>query len=305
MSHAMSMARALLSHQVGSSLFQNEHDTLAATRGPRRDASVPLSLRSMCRIVRTEVEGRPVLRLTPRVGESQIDVIYLHGGGYIFPLVPQHWWIIEGLIRMTGASVTVPLYGLAPEHTIDDAIPLLDTVYREVAARGSRLILAGDSAGSALALAQAIRARDCGWRKAAAVLLLSPWVDATVSNPFAKMMEPLDPMLRCDGGAACGRWWAGRRDPRDPMVSPINDTMKGLPPLVIYMGRYDLLLPDAHLLAHKARVAGTQVHMVEAPEGFHLYMAAPGTSEAQQFFYDAASHIIGSPLPKASYATAV
>lgn len=304
----MTMARALLSQRINSSssAFSSELDTVAATHAPRRDASVPLSLRSLCKVSRTHVNDRPVLRLTPRVGTTQVDVMYLHGGGYILPIGYAHWWIIEGLIRMTGASVTVPLYGLAPEHTVDDAIPMLDSVYQDVAARGTRLILAGDSAGGALALAQAMRARNAGWRPASSVLLLSPWVDATVSNPYAKAMEVLDPMLRCDGSAACGRWWAGRRDPRDPMVSPINDSLRDLPPLAIYMGHYDLLMPDALLLTYKARLAGTAVHLVEAPDGFHLYMAAPGTSEAQQFFYDAAAHILGNSFGSIySHATAV
>jgi acetyl esterase/lipase len=44
----------------------------------------------------------------------------------IYPLAGMHWRIIATLIRRTGARVTVPLHGLGPKHTADDAYQLLD-----------------------------------------------------------------------------------------------------------------------------------------------------------------------------------
>ncbi|GAB78831.1 Acetyl esterase/lipase [Austwickia chelonae] len=246
-------------------------------------APPPMSLRRRCFISRIHTGGRPALRLDPVQNSTDIEVVYLHGGGYLHPLSRWHWDTIARVIARTGAAVTVPSYGLAPQHTVDQAIPVLDSVYRQVvdAADGRRLVLMGDSSGGALAVAQAIRARDEGLRAADRIVLLSPWVDASLTNPTAKALERRDIKLRCDTLVEAARHWAGERETTDPMISPINDTLADLPAMTIYQGGHDILRPDVRLFAAKARAAGTRVDMREAPDGFHVYTSAFWTPEGR------------------------
>jgi monoterpene epsilon-lactone hydrolase len=259
----------------------------------RPDAPVPQALRRSFSITADTVRGRQVITLTPKSGGINTHLIYTHGGAYNHPLLGVHWRIIAALTRRTGARVTVPLYGLAPEHTADDAYQLLEDVYRTVAERAGNapVFLVGDSAGAGLAIGQAILYREKGLRAPNGLLLFSPWVDVTMSHPGIAAIAGLDPILAPEGLAAAGTDWAGPRGSTDPLVSPLYDTLEGLPPTFIYQGGHDIFLPDAKKFAAKARAAGTKVELRIYPAAFHVFVAAPWTPEARHALHHAADRI--------------
>jgi len=226
-----------------------------------------------------------VAQVAPRRG-AVVDVMYLHGGGYVGPLGLHHWWIIDQLVSRTGARVTVPSYPLAPEHDVDDAMPVLAELYGWWARQAGecRLALAGDSAGGGLALALTMRARDEGWPSLDRLLLLAPWVDVTMTNPRAWALEYRDPILRCVGAIDDGRAWAGSRSTTDPWVSPINGQLQGLPATLVVQGGCDVLAPDALELVERMRRAGVEVALRYEPGGFHVYPVAVRTPEARAAF---------------------
>ncbi|CAA9323365.1 MAG: hypothetical protein AVDCRST_MAG48-2767 [uncultured Friedmanniella sp.] len=254
------------------------------------EAVAPAAVRRLAHVERTVVAGRPVLRLTPRRGGAGVELLYLHGGAYVHPMESAHWWVVAALLRRTGATITVPDYGLAPWHTVDDALPLLDAVHTDLLARAGtrRVVVAGDSAGGGLALVQAARQREAGVRPADVLLLISPWVEATLQNPAAHALQDVDVLLDCDSLAAAGRLWAGTRDPADPLVSPLRGDLAGLPSLRIYQGGRDLLTPDVRDLAAAASAAGTAVALHQYPDAFHVFPAAFWTPEARHALADMA-----------------
>lgn len=246
-------------------------------------APIPDRLRRIATVTEGHVDGFRVITLTPVAGSSGAHLIYLHGGCYTFPLVAPHWGILAGLIEHSGASVTVPLYGLAPEYTVVDGLKFLRSVWdRETSAGHRRLVLGGDSAGGGLALAHAVAARDAELPAADALLLLSPWLDATLSNPGAQELAPRDPMLAAPGLIEAGTLWAGDLDPGDPRVSPVNADLAGLPPVHIVAGSHDILTPDARLLAQRLHDAGGSVDLRITPGGFHDFPGAPWLPEARR-----------------------
>lgn len=234
-----------------------------------------------------------MVQVTPRGGAAAVEVMYLHGGGYVGPLGTHHWWIIDHLVSVTGAQVTVPSYPLAPEHRVDDAMPVLADLYGWWAGQAgdSRLALAGDSAGGGLALVLAMRARDEGWATLDRLLLLAPWVDVTMTNPRAWALEHRDPILRCVGAIDDGRAWAGSRSPTDPWVSPLNGVLDGLPATLVVQGGCDVLAPDALVLVERMRRAGVHVSLRFEPGGFHVYPVAVRTPEARAAFVQIAEFL--------------
>lgn len=242
------------------------------------------------------LEGRPVLVAAPRDKPATSTVVYWHGGGYINPMLTAHWNLIDALMMRSGAQFVVPGYGLAPQHTIDDAIPLIAAVHEfavHLPCAGKRLVVAGDSAGGGLSLAHAIRARDSLWHSPDALVLCAPWVDVSMTNPQIAEVEKKDVMLRADRLAVAGRAWAGARDVDDPLVSPLKDTLDGLPPITILQGGRDILMPDALALADKAVAAGTSARVHLEPNGFHVYIGATFTPEAKRGLDTAARVIRG------------
>lgn len=217
--------------------------------------------------------------------------MHLHGGAYVYSAQEAHWRALARLAGASGATIHVPLYSLAPGATVDDAFPLIDAVISAVrqGEDGPRVLLSGDSAGGGLAMAQALRMRDLQQRPVDGILLFSPWVDVALDNPEIGRLERRDPMLSRRMLVQAGRWWAGDRDTRDPLVSPLLGDLTGLPRVTTYIGGRDILLADARELDRRIRAAGGESTLQEWASGFHVFMAALSTKESRAVIADAAS----------------
>jgi len=235
-------------------------------RGP-----TPLT-RLLFRVEETGVAGMLVWKIRPRRRRSPASVIYVHGGGYVHPLTADYWRLTRMLAKAP-AEVLVPAYQLAPDANVDDVLPRLLDLYRQTAHGGrSPVVLMGDSAGGALVLTMAGRLRELNLPAPAAVVALSPWLDATLENPEVTDLEATDPMLAESGLRAAGRWWAGPRSPSDPLVSPVNASLADLPPLDVYIGDRDILRPAVNDLAARAEQDGADLHVHEVTAMFHVWM---------------------------------
>jgi monoterpene epsilon-lactone hydrolase len=262
-----------------------EEDELAVLRSRPypEPAPIPRSLQNRYEVSRSMVAGNPVITLTPHRHSNGGQLIYTHGGGYVWPLVSAHWMLLAQATRDTGVTITVPLYRLAPESGVDAAYAMLLKVYTELAERAgaSNITLAGDSAGGGLALGQAITYRDGGLAAPKQVILFSPWVDVTMTHPALPSLESVDPMLRTRRLVVAGELWAGDIDIRDPRISPLQADLHSLPPVHVYQGGRDILVADAHVLAHRLREAGNQGSFELAHAGFHVYVGAVWTPESR------------------------
>ncbi|WP_167855326.1 alpha/beta hydrolase [Hymenobacter wooponensis] len=284
MSFLMRVVRRLLRLKPNAFRSVQTAQASAAKRGP--DALIPRSLRRRCHIRQTTVQGQLVFTLTPQQGASSRELVYIHGGGFIHPLVSAHWSIIKQLIRQTGATITVPIYGLTPAHHVTECYTFLDEVYQQAVTRAGNkpVYLAGDSAGGNLSLGLAIRCRDQGQRLPTAVFLFSPALDLTLTNPEINALLPLDPMLDVPGLKWCFAQWAGGLPLTNPLLSPLYDSLVGLPPIYLYQGGYDILAADARTFAAKAKSVGAPAEVQFYPDGFHVFVGATFTKEARQVF---------------------
>lgn len=93
-------------------------------------------------------------------------------------------------------------YRLAPEHphpaAIDDAV----AAYRGLLDRGvpgSAIAIAGESAGAGLAAATLLALKPAGLPQPSGAVLMSPWVDLTLSGESIKEKAALDPALTPEG----------------------------------------------------------------------------------------------------------
>lgn len=198
--------------------------------------------------------GWPVWTLAPegKADSPRTVVIAVHGGGYTSEIIGPHWSFYIDLVRKAGVEVMAPIYPLAPKGTASVIVPLVaDLIGDQVKLRGAEHVtVEGDSAGAGLLMAamQLLVAR--GAAVPSRMVLLSPWLDATVSDPRSKLVD--DPLLSVPGLAEAGRLWAGELDPSDPLVSPINGSLACLPPTLVYSGSLDILYRDSLRLQERA-----------------------------------------------------
>jgi acetyl esterase/lipase len=81
--------------------------------------------------------------------------------------------------------------------------------------------------------------------------------------------------------AVCSKYYAGDNDPGLPWISPLYGDLRGLPPILIYVGGNETLLDDSTRFAEKAAAAGVDVTLRIGQGMFHCYPAcAPLFPEA-------------------------
>jgi acetyl esterase/lipase len=247
---------------------------------------IPASLAKTVNVTEATIGGYNVFTLLPKTNASKRHVIYYHGGAYVNDVAGPHWDIVGALIDATGATVTVPIYPLAPEQSNRPAFAFLTDVYLNVLtkAAASDVVLAGDSAGGGLALGQAIEFRSQKLPMPGRIILFSPWLDLTHADAEARKLEHKDVMLAVDALRVCGAWWAGGDDPRLPRLSPLYADLEGLPPIELYQGTKDIFVVDARTFVRKVQAAGGSIHYGEYPGAFHVFVGATFTPEAKEVF---------------------
>ncbi|GAA3300272.1 alpha/beta hydrolase [Dactylosporangium vinaceum] len=213
-------------------------------------------------------------------------ILYLHGGAHAAEIQPAHWSFVATLAVQTGRTVTVPIYPLVPAATHRDVQPVLRSLYQTLADRteagaAGALAVMGDSAGAGLALTL-VAQLPAGVARPRDLVLLSPYLDVTLSNPQIPAFAPRDPLLRADHLRELGRRYAGGDDPAQPAVSPINGPLDRLGTVTVFTGTRDLLHPDALRFRDLAAAApGTTVLLHQAQDMVHDWMLLP-IPEARQ-----------------------
>jgi triacylglycerol lipase len=195
---------------------------------------------------RSDFEGTPVWTLRPSSSTEKV-IIGLHGGAYVAEASLFHWWTYTDMARDTGATVVVPLYPLLPEGNAAEVVPdTADFISAMISQHGAENVsVIGDSAGGGLALAATQELVRRGSAVPSRMVLLAPWLDATVSDPRSAAIDGDDPLLDVPSLQDDGSQWAGSLGADHPYASPLNGSLDGLPPTTVFSGSLDLLTPDS------------------------------------------------------------
>lgn len=225
---------------------------------------------------RVELAGRRCLRLEPSARRCPRALVFIHGGGYSLGSLETHRPLAARLAHAVGAATWMLGYRRAPEHPYPAA---LDDLREQWAALDpdlrSAAVLGGDSAGGGLALALALDLVARGEAPPAALVLLSPWVDLTMSGASIDANAGRDVLFTRAGLELMARRYAGPCDPAEPGISPLFAELGGLPPMLIQAGGDELLLDDARATARRAAAAGVEVDVQVYPGQGHVFQATP------------------------------
>lgn len=238
-------------------------------------------------VKRDEFEGMPVWTLRSPGSTSDEVVIGVHGGAYVVNPVILNWLDYATIAANTGASVVVPIYALAGEGgTAQTVIPVIaDLIADQILQRGAENVsVLGDSAGGNIAL---IAVQELVRRHATVpsrMVLSSPGVDLTMSNPdIAFVDDPVLGRITLPALMAIAPIWADGLELTDPMVSSLYGSLAGLPPITVYSGNRDIVMPDVLRLRDKAAATpGADVTFVLRNGGFHdwaIVTLLPETAE--------------------------
>lgn len=238
----------------------------------------PEHLRKRFIIEEREQRGFAIFDVSPKSETpSKARVLYLHGGAFLFGPTPIHWEFVALLAERLQAVVSVARYPLGPDYKLLDMYDVLQPLHDEMAAAqvDTPFFLMGDSAGGTLSLALSQLALKAKKPVAKRVVLITPCMDCTLSNPDVQKVLPNDPWMDVPGILEIPRIICPELDPRDPRASPIYGDLDGLPPMLVFAAGRDLLSPDAKRFVELAKAKGREVELVEGEGMVHVWPILP------------------------------
>ena len=201
-------------------------------------------------------------------------ILYLHGGAYIAGSPRTHRPLTAELARATGARVLALDYRQAPDHVfpawIDDALAAYQHLLK-IGEKPQHIVLAGDSAGGNLVLVTLLRLRELGLPMPAGAVCLSPWTDLACSYKSHQLNAGFEAMLNPASLRVLGAHHIGKRNPKDPLLSPAHADLTNLPPLMVHVGTREILLDDARAIKRNAKKAGIPLHYREWTDMPHVF----------------------------------
>jgi epsilon-lactone hydrolase len=228
----------------------------------------------------TDAGGVPAMWAVPKGSAADSALLCLHGGGFVGGSMYTHRKLYGHLARQTGARALIATYRHTPEHTHPAQVEDATAVYRWLLGQGiaaGQIAVAGDSAGGGLAITSQLLAREQGLPLAAALLLLSPWVDMELSGASYETNRAADAYFQREVvQQLVGMFLGPDGSPADPLANPLYADLAGLPPMFIQVGGDETLLDDSRRLEKLARNAGIEVRLDVFPDQQHTFQITAG-----------------------------
>lgn len=211
-------------------------------------------------------------------------MVYFHGGGWVICGLDTHDSTCRSLCNETGSVVVSVAYRLSPEAKFPE--PLEDCYgatqwatenASSLNADGSKLIVAGDSAGGNLSAAVALMARD-RIRKGefapdiAYHVAIYPVTHHNFgTESYAQNAKGL--YLESD----TMRWFwdqylGNDADGQHAYASPLLADLEGLPPTLVITAEYDPLRDEGEAFAEKLKAAGVDTKLIRYDGQIHGFV---------------------------------
>jgi len=239
------------------------------------------------------------------VGPTELDerdaILFAHGGGFILGGGSTYVGFASWIAEATGADVYLPDYRLAPEHPYPAPLDDLFEAYRVILALGhpaKRTAILGDSAGGALAVGTVLALPEMGQPSPAALVLLSPFLDLSLSGASVSTKARTDPMLSVRFVEEGARAHAAGVRLTDPQVSPLFADLRGLPPTLVQVGTDEILLDDSTRFAERAWGAGAEVELQRFDGMFHDFQGTAALLKVARGALDDVASFVGGHFDK-------
>ena len=232
--------------------------------------------------------GIPVRIYAPHGSGPHPVLVYFHGGGWVLGNLDTHDGVCRSLCHRSGGLIVAVDYRRSPEHKFPAALEDCSAVVRwcakgaaEIGGDGTRLAVAGDSAGGNLAAALALALRDQGGPRLALQVLIYPVThyafDTASYHRFAT-----------DYGLTRESMWyfwksylASPTDGGNPYASPLlARDLGGLPPVLVLTAQYDVLRDEGEAYVARLAQAGVSVRCTRYLELNHGFIQLAALCES-------------------------
>ncbi len=237
--------------------------------------------------------GVPIVTFEPESRQTDGQILYFHGGGYVAGSPNTHQAMLSVLAVETGCPVIVPDYRLVPEHPFPAAFE--DARAVAAALDPATTVLGGDSAGGGLALAVLADALANG-TPPAGLFAYSPWTDLAATGASLKENARRDVVLPVRRLSEVVDMVLDGADPRDPRVSPLYADFRGAPPVLLQVGLSEILRDDTLRMAKRLSDQGCSVTVETIPHAPHVWQMLVGLVPEARASLDATAAFVRDRL---------
>lgn len=214
----------------------------------------------------------------------QETLLFFHGGGYAMGSLSTNRLLTVQLARAANVRVLSLDYRLGPEATFPAALEDALSGYGYLLDQGlapEQIALCGASAGGGLSAACLLALRDTGIPLPSSAVLLSPWLDLSLTRDSVTRLAKEDPLVQASLLRECAVAYLGSQDAKAPLASPLFGDLHDLPPLLLQVGSAEILLDDSTEFAAKAQHAGSEITLEVWDDMIHVWHGyAPVLPEA-------------------------
>jgi monoterpene epsilon-lactone hydrolase len=245
----------------------------------------------------TEVAGVKCYRVTPKVVAPRKEndlIVHVHGGAFVFNAGLAG--TLEAILLADACKTRVLSidYRVPPDHPFpaapDDMFSVWKAVLKDYDPKN--VVMGGTSSGGGLIMTTMLRCKADQLAMPAAIFLGTPGAYLPKSGDSLYLSAEVDHVLgRYEGLLEeCIKLYAGGRDWKDPLLSPIYGDFSGWPPAILISGTRDLLLSPTIRTHRKLRAAGVpaELHVYEGMSHAD-YLSAFPTLEARDALAEIAS----------------
>ncbi len=227
-------------------------------------------------------------------------LLYIHGGGFISGSCSTHRMHVGKFAIEAGLESLLFDYRLAPEHRFPAALEDCVSVYTWLLEQGydaSDVVVGGESAGGTLTLSLFLALKERGVPLPKAAFSISPVTDLRCKADSFTRNAGKD--IAPEGSSELWTsYYIGDEDPTNPLLSPLMGDFKGLPPLHVCVGTYEIHLDDCVNLADRAKEHGVDVTLSKWPGMVHAFpIMSPLFPEAKQALSEISAFARGHLMP--------
>ena len=172
--------------------------------------------------------------------DDKRKLLYIHGGSYIEEAAYFQIKFAMKIAKKTNSTLVFPRYPLAPKGTYKTMYPLIEHLYHKLLQTNTEINFLGDSAGGGFILSFAMYLRDRKIKLPKNIIMMSPWLDISMSNPKLYEDAKTDNMCGVDGSRYDGVIWADGLNLKSFLVSPIYGEVDNLSKMTIIIGEKEI-----------------------------------------------------------------
>ncbi|UXR69360.1 MULTISPECIES: alpha/beta hydrolase [unclassified Staphylococcus] len=205
-------------------------------------------------------------------------ILYIYGGTFVLQPSAFHWRFMDKLAYETLHEVVMPIYPKAPANTYRETHAAIEEAYRRLLkeTEPENIVIMGDASGGNMGLSfvQSLLKQD-ELPLPGKLYLISPWLDLSLSNPdITEQVQKQDPIQNIFTLQEVAKVWADDLERKDPRISPMYGSVRGLPPVYMFGGTSEIFYPDMCRLSNYFDAEQQPLHFYEYKDmvtAFPLY----------------------------------